>query len=271
VTGDLGKKMKKLVASLIVFGVLMTIAFVVLPPKSYSALVTPAPRVTPPSPWPDLICPEVSHIRSGETWLGITIGENTISDLEITLSGFGDYERIYPENDSATNSIQYLWNESDALGESRQAPFRIDVCVQEDVIFVMDVRWFFQPPIYVDDLVATYGIPDEVIWWLLENTRAVFWFNYGVMAEVFVQRGDDASFGRVTRVIYFIPQSSRGYETRWPFSTTYNQPFYPVDPSIPSEQNPFNFDSMIATITAEPSRTPTPTLRPPRPSATPSL
>jgi hypothetical protein len=40
------------------------------------------------------------------------------------------------------------------------------------------------------------------------------------------------------------------------------QPFYPVDPSIPNERNPFDFNAMIATITAEPSRTPTPTFIP---------
>jgi hypothetical protein len=64
------------------------------------------------------------------------------------------------------------------------------------------------------------------------------------------------------RIIYFPPQSAEGYEGRWPFNLTRTQPFVPSDPSIPSEQNPFDFEAMIATITAEPSRTPTPTFDP---------
>jgi hypothetical protein len=43
------------------------------------------------------------------------------------------------------------------------------------------------------------------------------------------------------------------------------------DPPPSDEQNPFDFDSMIAAITAEPSRTPTPTFGPPPPTATPTL
>ena len=61
-------------------------------------------------------------------------------------------------------------------------------------------------------------------------------------------------------MIHFPAQSSEGFEGRWPFTVTRMEPFNPVDPSIPNEQNPFDFDAIIATITAEPSRTATPTV-----------
>jgi hypothetical protein len=106
------------------------------------------------------------------------------------------------------------------------------------------------------------GEPDIVTWSSVENNRTAFWFEKGIAANVFVHRGDAASFGRIGSVIYFPPQSAEGYEGRWPFNLTRTQPFVPSDPSIPSEQNPFDFEAMIATITAEPSRTPTPTFDP---------
>jgi len=117
----------------------------------------------------------------------------------------------------------------------------------------------FQPALSIDNFVSFLGKPDVVTWSSFENNRTVFWFEEGIAANVFVQQGDAASFGQIGNVIYFPPQSSEGYEGRWPFTVTRRQPFHPADPSIPDEQNPFDFDAMIATMTVESSRTPTPT------------
>jgi hypothetical protein len=86
----------------------------------------------------------------------------------------------------------------------------------------------------------------------------VFWFEQGIAAEVIVSLEDPSSYGVITRVIYFPPQTSEGYEMRWPYTVTRTEPFMPVDPAVPAERNPFDFETMIATTTASP-RTTTPT------------
>lgn len=227
-------------------------------------MVTPSPVIFPPPQFghPELICPYFQNVQAGYSWHDITIGVSTQADLERFLRQFGEYELVFPDEGVLANSIGYRWRQSSARGRTQQAPLSLDICIQDGHIVVLDMTWFYQPAFYINDVVALHGAPDVVTWSLVENNRTVFWFEIGVAANVFVQRGDAASFGLITRMIYFPPQSSDGYENRWPFNLTRTEPFHPIDPSIPSEQNPFDFDMMIATITAEPSRTPTPTFTP---------
>ena len=229
--------------------------------RSDVTTVTPTPIVFPPptSPYPELICPYFQFLESGSSWQNIEIGVSTQTDLEIALERYGRYEIIYPTEGSLANSIRYSWSESAESGISQQAPLHVDICMQGSVITVMEVSWTNQLPVYIEDLIVNLRVPDITVWSSLVKRRSVFWFQIGVMAEVFVQQGDTDSFGRITRVIYFPPQNLEGYENRWPFTITRIQPFDSADPSIPNEQNPFDFDSIVATITAEPSRTPTST------------
>lgn len=223
--------------------------------------ITPTPVVFPPPRFarPELICPYFSNLQNGYEWRDITIGVSTQEDLENTLAQFGDYEIITPYEGTLANAIRYQWNESTRRGEEQQAPFAIDVCFQDSIITVLDVSTRFLPSMRIEDFVSNLGQPDIVTWSSVENNRTVFWFEEGIAANVFVQRGDGASFGRIGAVFYFPPQSSEGYETRWPFNITRMQPFNHPDSSIPNEQNPFDFDAIIATITAQPSLTPIPT------------
>lgn len=232
--------------------------------RSDATTVTPTPIVFPPptSPYPELICPYFQFLESGSSWQDIEIGVSTQTDLEIALERYGRYEIIYPTEGSLANSIRYSWSESTESGSIQQAPLHVDICMQGSVITVMEVSWTNQHPIYVEDLIVNWGVPDITVWSSLVKRRSVFWFQLGVMAEVFVQQGDADSFGRITRLIYFPRQNLEGFENRWPFTVTRMQRFNPADVSIPNEVNPFDFDSMVATITAEPSRTPTPTLMP---------
>jgi hypothetical protein len=226
--------------------------------------MTPTPVVFPPPRFgePELICPYFSDIQPGYNWNGIIIGVSVQDDLESVLEQIGRYEMVLPVEGALANSIGYKWRDSREEGIVRQAPAQIDVCFQDSKVVVLDMTWFYQPAFYINDLAESIGEPDIITWSLSENLRLAFWFELGIAGEIFVQRGDSASFGQLTRIIYFPPQSVEGYDGRWTFNLTRTQPFVPSDPSIPSEQNPFDFNAMIATITAEPSRTPTPTFAP---------
>lgn len=224
--------------------------------------LSPTPVVFPPpnqSLYPELICPYFWDIQPGYTWYHVTIGQSTRLELEAALDQFGKYEVVYRQESSLANAIRYRWTGSTQETIISQAPLTVDVCYQDNLVVVMEVN-VSQQPLSIHDLAANLGVPDVVTWSWLEDRRIAFWFRVGVASEVFVQHGDSGSFGLAIRMLYFPPQSSEGYETRWPFSVTRSEPFYPVDPSIPNEQNPFDFDMMLATITAQPSRTPTPTL-----------
>jgi hypothetical protein len=70
----------------------------------------------------------------------------------------------------------------------------------------------------------------------------------------------------VGRKFYFPFQAANGYENRWPYNQTLPEedfiaevaPFLATD--VPSVRNPFDYDSIIATLTAVPKFTPTATL-----------
>lgn len=218
-----------------------------------TAVIFPAPRFGEP----ELICPYFHDLQVGYSWHGIRIGESSQEDLENVLEEFGYYDLVLPVEGNLSNAIGYRWGESQENAIARQAPAQIDVCFQDSKIVVLDVSWSYQEAFYIADLLAIFGEADTVTWSLTESSRLVFWFDLGIAGEIFVHRGDGASFGRISRIIYFPPQSNIGYESRWPFNLTRIEPFVPTDPSIPSEQNPFDFEAIFATITAEPSRSPT--------------
>lgn len=96
-------------------------------------------------------------------------------------------------------------------------------------------------------------------------TRIVFWSEEGVAARVFVLN-EEGSYGRISTVIYFPPLSLNDFTESWLYVYTVSG----QSDEIPREElenlygveNPFDFNVMIATITAQPTRTPIPTFTP---------
>lgn len=202
-------------------------------------------------------CPDEIVIGPGPTWQGITIGVTTIQELETIFGEPAEVTIMY----STTVSSQFVYGD------------KVGGCVQNEIIVTL--RRGRQMP-YLADYVAIYGIPDAVTWTPTYDSRVVFWFDEGLAVEVLTATIDRThpSWGWVSRTFYFPFQEVTGYEQRWPYNATKpempNLAFAPGDP-VPTEQNPFDFDAMVATITAQPSRTPTPTFTPhPMQTATPT-
>jgi hypothetical protein len=206
--------------------------------------------------FPRLDCHDIEAPYEGPTWNGITIGSSAISDLRRYVS---ELSPNYSENSVASLQITEFTVRF-AVAESEGIPGLIYACVNPDderIIAIYFTTRFEQ--IHLQDLVAKYGVPDLVLWDELLDSRVVGWLTEGIAASVSVDESEQfVPFGTITRMVYFPFQSLEGYEARWPYTHQASSAAYYVTltPSVPYETNPFDFDSMIATITAEPSRTP---------------
>lgn len=247
---------------------------------------TPTPDSNRPiySYFPEsLVCDEVVG-GSGLSIGLVTIGETTLQEIDEIYSEYFEVQIEYFEKVGRTIiSLYRVDNNTIYQG--------VDVCTIDDVIVVADRKFpsdvelgelydsisTAEPPspasfqrVNMDTFVRRYGIPDVVTFSTNPNLRVAFWFEYGLAAEFYIvldplDNDYPPAFGALGRVIYFPFQDAAGYEDRWPFNQTFPEQLYityvaPTVPTgVPTERNPFDFDAIIATMTAEPSRTVTPT------------
>lgn len=237
---------------LLIFGVLLPTMPISNKAVFISDTSTPSEVFPPESGGPNeyLSCPIYDDIPIGPSWHSITIGVSQLNELAREMG------------DSQKNSIRVL---HEWPGGVTSLNYRGKlVCVQDGIIVAMTISEpFFRN---LSDYVAVYGIPDAVTWTPRFNSRIVFWFKQGIAVEAWTGtlNKNDLYWGNISYVIYFPYQEVEGYKTRWPYNATWPEApnLLGIGDPVPTEQNPFNFEAMIATITAEPSRTPTPTFAP---------
>jgi hypothetical protein len=217
----------------------------------------------------DLICDkqETGIGEIGPSWSGITIGESTLGDVEQLLSSLSDDYVFIREN--ANNARFVIFELSQRKPD---IPSSVYLCLIEDVVVVLAVTYNFGltvPRPNLSDLLLEFGEPDTITWTDNPATRVVFWFEQGFASVLTIlpnEIGYEPTFGRVNTEIYFPYQEAEDYESRWPYNQT--RPFNPFlhwpyqDYDEHGPENPFDFQAMILTITAEPSQTPMPTLTP---------
>jgi hypothetical protein len=152
-------------------------------------------------------------------------------------------------------------NKVSASEQGKRSP-TINACVDTATQTITALNVSTTTTVYLDDLVAQYGIPDTVTWGPSNVSRTVFWFEEGVAAYVGIHATDRQAYGEIGYIIYLPYQSKAGFEERYPYRYTTKENLDEVakiyDPPLSEAQNPFDFEAMIATITAQPSRTPTP-------------
>jgi hypothetical protein len=236
---------------------------------SQSPMITPtiAPNTTvwDYAPFPTgLYCSEIEMENGGSSWQGITMGQATLDELTTEITRIShDYDYL-----DLGDNVSFVIKEREiALTENIPSAFR--ACIQEGIVTLLSVdTGNIEPNLYLDDMLLKYGFPNVITWSSSSATRLAFWFEAGIVTEVYVRSG--SSYGQIMELIYIPYQSSQDYATRWPYNRTSIS--WPItdestSPSLPTEQNPFNLQGMVVTITAQPSRTPTPTFTP-RPSET---
>ena len=196
--------------------------------------------------------------------MGITIGQSTLADVEQLLSTLSDDYVFIDGDDYDTRFVILDLNQRDP-----DIPSSVRLCLEDDTVQALAIGYFSglqTPRTNLSDLVAQFGKPDAITWTDNPASRIAFWFEQGLAADVTVlpnEPGYQPIFGRVEVEIYFPHQVIDGYENRWPYNQTRKFNIYlasPEDPSVDfGPENPFDFEAIVATITAEPSRTPTPT------------
>jgi hypothetical protein len=241
---------------LVVFGVVVS---------SQDETPTIIPLPTPSTDvWPfpiGMFCNEIEP-GLGSSWRGITIGESTLDEFEQALFELSEEYAIVERPNPANRGI--LYSVPSDIAEENQLPRSVIVCSMDDIVYSLRVSnpAFPEPSFFLDDWIAKLGEPDVVTWSTDMTTRVVFWFQEGIALDVFV---GEPEYGAIFSTVYFPYQDSEGYADRFPYNRTAITPFIGdvlYDPPIPTAQNPFDFDAIIATMTAEPSRTATPTFTP---------
>lgn len=219
----------------------------------------------------DLVCARREELSGtdGPSWMGILIGMSTLDDVEELLLTSDNY--VFIDDDNYVTRF-VIWEPSPC---ESHIPSIVRLCLEGDIVQVLAVDCPLASCPYLSDFVVQFGEPDAITWTSNSTSRIAFWFGQGIAAEITVipnEQGYEPTFGRVATQIYFPYQRIDGYENRWPYNQTrqFNQflswPYEGRDDYGP--ENPFDFNAMIATITAEPSRTPTPTFAPRSSTAT---
>lgn len=214
----------------------------------------------------DLVCDkrEKSDTDNGPSWMGITVGQSTLDDVKQLLLTFSDkYEFI----DNDNSDIRFI--NPNSVTSATEIPSSVRLCLTGNTVQVLAISYLLVPRPNLSDLVAEYGEPDAITWTDNPASRIAFWFQKGIAAEVTVlpnELGYQPTFGRVDTEIYFPYQELKDYKNRWPYNQTrqFNHflawPYEGRDDYGP--ENPFDFNAIIATITAQPSQTPTPITTP---------
>jgi hypothetical protein len=235
----------------------------VLAQDSTPIFTHPTPNIDP-FPFPTgLFCAD-AEAGLGPTWNGIVIGKSSLEDLKTLMMSLSPN---YQFTDRGTRGVFFsIFEISEAL--KKHIPSSLVACIKNGVVVAMsDVVSEDKPSLFLEDLVAELGVPDAVTWDTSSISRVVFWFKEGLAVSVLTVE----PYGAIISPVYFPYQLAEGYKDRWPFNRK-SQHFFEGDerfnPPLPTEQNPFDFDSIVATITAQPSRTPTPTFAPYTPSPT---
>jgi hypothetical protein len=230
---------------------------------AYSATNTPtavkpsALRIFPR----DLYCDEIKEVGDGPTWETVTIGKTTITELETYLNAIDNYQT--GTLDDGTFFFRPEKSDGPKLG--------VVGCTVNGIITALAPSTSEYH--YITDIIVAHGLPDAVTW--TSNppvTSVAFWFKQGIAAEVLSgdEYKDGTFFHKVSRIIFFPYQDIKGHETRWPYNKTRSANFPVQGMGTPEgKQNPFDFEDLVMTITAQPSRTPTTTFQP-RPTKTPT-
>ncbi len=205
----------------------------------------------------DLYCSSITRPYAGPGWNGLVIGQSTLKDLVDRLSDLdGELSVYFADN---------LWGATFPEATSINTPVSVFACISGNIVTVLQItRQATRSPMDLSDLIAKYGPPDAITWTPGPATRLALWFGKGIGAEL-VALPNEPTWGSVFKLIYFPYQSTVDYQQRWPYK--YTRLTIVGDLYHSHKQNPFDIAAIVATITAQPSRTPTSTFTP-RPTRT---
>jgi hypothetical protein len=152
-------------------------------------------------------CSDIEGVSPGPEWNTIVVGKSSVEELLSTLQQMGNYRKseVYEDAERWAFLLQ--------PGDFTQPPW-IDACVRDNRVTALNFH--VQQPYDVYMLFALYSEPDTLADTAEYNTKLFFWFEEGIMAEVWSEEGD--SYGIVGIIILMPYQSPEGYQQRYPFT-----------------------------------------------------
>lgn len=215
-----------------------------------------------------LFCEDVAELAPGPTWETLTIGESTLDDLIAYLATISTTAGVFPAGNN-----EFLVGNIFTDFAGQRGPFIIFGCTVGDIITVLQV-WYITETLdditTFTDLIFVYGEPDAVTYTNTQPSLTImFWLDEGLAANVFTGASetnmepapDNPFYGRADVLTFFPYQDEiEGFEERWPYNRTYS--FIEDAPAPIGTENPFDFESIQATVTGMPSPMPSPTFTP---------
>jgi hypothetical protein len=245
--------------STIVICILITSLVLVGAQEGETPLVTATPILDIYAFPTGLFCSKID--MNGEVapvWGEIQIGKSSIDDLHTYVTTLSN---LYQTEGIKVDRISYFISPS-RLAEQQQVPTRLTACVIDGVVWLVQVSMYYDNnPYTLVAFVQKYGLPDVVTWSESPQTRLVFWFEFGIMAEVNIDKSRDIlSYEDILSIVYFPVQDIDGFQNRYPFNLTRTTPAFTDEilrPPLSTDQNPFNFSEFQSESSPV---TPTPTL-----------
>ncbi|MEM9955755.1 MAG: hypothetical protein AAF846_29415 [Chloroflexota bacterium] len=209
--------------------------------------------------FPDnLFCADIKDTNIGLTWENITVGDSKLDDFLDLLNLHEVYEFVVDEQE-----VLFFYDDIQQSANS-YLPLGGNACFKQDIITVLLITYNLNSSLRLDSFIATYGEPDKVTWVYGDpRQRLLMWLDEGVAITTYINTTiDDINvYGYLTTVVYFPPQEDDLAGGVYPYNRTWSPNTQELK-DLYGEQNPFNFNNIIASVTAQPSYTPTATLPP---------
>jgi hypothetical protein len=222
-----------------------------------------------------LVCPRNLRVGPGPTWRSITVGQSTRYDLE-ELYGVQASKDI--PSDRGNFADTFSINLTASAARERQLSQFANICTVDGTIAILalDAVHDSDLSLLLQDWIMRLGEPDIVNWapsgigW---RYRILVWPKQGVAIEVDAGAIPfDPNAGLVQIVVLFPFMETIDWD-QWPLSGLVQDAPRTPNEGYPTQENPFDFDTMRMTIiapppnqqlaiTTEPFSTTTPTLVP---------
>lgn len=203
-----------------------------------------------------LACPRDMAVHEGATWRDITIGVSSITDIE-DLYGTrftNEPQRPWLNGDFAAAYSILLTPEG---ARERKLPQSADLCLVGGKILALSLSLAYDdslPSSWLQDWISVYGTPELVTWAATGNEwrwRTIVWPQHGIAVEVDVSAVENDQRAALVNSVTFFPYAhGDNYLSQWPYTGLNRQtPTSNNDAGDPTEENPFDFDVMLATPT----------------------
>ncbi len=202
-----------------------------------------------------LMCPRDLRAGPGPTWRNITVGQSTRYDLEEIYGVQAAKDTPVNQRDFSDTFSIHL---TASAARKRQLSQSAMLCTVNGTITMLALEPIYDSELssFLQDWIIELGQPAIVNWtpsgigW---RYRILVWPEQGIAMEVDAAQPDFPS----VQIVVFFPFMETIDWDQWPLSGLVQDAPSTLNEGYPTQENPFNFDGMIAIMTAQPLIVPT--------------